>query len=92
MRGLPFRPELRKTDIRRMGSSQNDDAGWRAGLAAAGLALAIPWLIGIPAYIGWYLDKRYGTWPVWFIVFLLAGLVGTALDIYKLLRRFGQLG
>jgi len=68
-----------------------DDAGWRAGLAAAGLALAIPWLIGIPAYLGWYLDKRYGTWPLWFIVLLLAGLIGTALDIYKLLKQFGQL-
>jgi len=69
----------------------NDDAAWRAGLAAAGLALAIPWLIGIPAYIGWLLDKHYGTWPLWFIVLLLGGLLGTALDIYKLLKQFGQL-
>jgi len=49
----------------------DDDAAWRAGLATAGMALAIPWLIGIPAYIGWLLDKHYGTWPLWFIVLLL---------------------
>jgi len=72
-------------------NKKRDDASWRAGLASAGLALAIPWLIGIPAYLGWYLDKRYGTWPLWFIVFLVAGLIGTALDIYKLLKQFGQL-
>jgi len=75
-----------------MGRNKNsDDAGWRAGLASAGLALAIPWLIGIPAYLGWLLDKKYGTWPLWFIVFLLAGIIATGLDIYKLLKQFGQL-
>jgi len=36
------------------------------------------------------LDKRYSTAPVWLIVGLVVGLVSTALDIYKLLKRFGQ--
>jgi F0F1-type ATP synthase assembly protein I len=70
---------------------QGNDRDWRQALGAIGLALSIPWLIGIPAYLGWYLDKRYGTWPVLFIVLMVMGLVATALDIYKLLKVFGQL-
>jgi F0F1-type ATP synthase assembly protein I len=66
------------------------DVSWREALAAVGLALAIPWVIGVPIYIGWYLDRKYGTWPLWFIVLLLLGLLGAATDIYKLLKRFGQ--
>jgi F0F1-type ATP synthase assembly protein I len=77
--------------MKRGANKSTGDTDWRAGLASAGLALAIPWLIGIPAYLGWLLDKKYGTWPLWFIVFLLAGLMVTALDIYKLLKQFGQL-
>jgi len=66
------------------------DVSWREALAAVGLALAIPWVIGVPVYVGWYLDRKYGTWPLWFIVLLLLGLLGAATDIYKLLKRFGQ--
>ncbi|MEK6287641.1 MAG: AtpZ/AtpI family protein [Acidobacteriota bacterium] len=54
------------------------------------MALAIPWMIGIPALIGWWIDKQFVTSPLWFIVGLVLGLVGTALDIYQLLKRFGQ--
>jgi len=71
--------------------SGGNDRDWQQALSAVGLALAIPWLIGIPAYLGWYIDKKYGTWPIWFIVLLTLGLIGTGLDIYKLLKRFGQL-
>lgn len=63
---------------------------WRQAMTTVGLALAIPWMIGVPTLIGWWIDKEYGTRPVWFIVGLLAGLLGTALDIVRLLRRFGQ--
>ena len=74
-----------------MGNDPNQsDRDWRQALSAVGLALAIPWLIGIPAYLGWYLDKRYGTWPILFIVLMVLGLVATGLDIYKLMKRFGQ--
>ena len=70
----------------------NQDAGisWRQATTTVGLALAIPWMIGVPALLGWWLDKKYATTPLWFIIGLVLGLVGTALDIYKLLQRFGQ--
>jgi len=71
----------------------NEPAGgisWRQAMGTVGLALAIPWMIGVPALIGWWLDEKYATTPVWLIVGLALGLLTTALDIYKLLKRFGQ--
>ena len=66
------------------------DGSWRQALATVGLALAIPSMIAVPALFGWWLDNKYGTSPRWLIVFLLVGLISTAIDIYKLLQRFGQ--
>jgi F0F1-type ATP synthase assembly protein I len=63
---------------------------WRQALTTVGLALALPWMIGVPVYIGWQLDKRYDTSPLWLIIWLVIGLIATALDIYKLLKQFGQ--
>ena len=69
---------------------KNDGISWRQALAATGLALALPWLIGVPALAGWYVDNHYSTWPLWFLIGLFTGLLSAAFDIYKLLKRFGQ--
>jgi F0F1-type ATP synthase assembly protein I len=72
---------------------QNNVSGgisWRQAMGTVGLALAIPWMIGVPALIGWWLDKKYATSPLWIIVGLALGLLSTAVDIFKLLKRFGQ--
>lgn len=63
---------------------------WRQAMGTVGLALAIPWMIGVPALIGWWLDKKYATTPLWLIVGLVLGFLTTAVDIYKLMKRFGQ--
>jgi len=63
---------------------------WRQAMGTVGLALAIPWMIGVPALIGWWLDEKYATTPIWLIIGLALGLLTTAVDIYKLLKRFGQ--
>ena len=75
-----------------MGSDDDSGggAGWRQAMATIGLALAIPWMIVIPALIGWYADKRFSSWPLWFLVGLIIGLFSTAFDVYQLLKRFGQ--
>ncbi len=59
-------------------------------MTTVGLALAIPWMIAVPALIGWWLDKKFASSPLWFIVGLALGLLSTALDIYQLMKRFGQ--
>lgn len=71
---------------------KNLDGGvsWRQAMTTVGLALAIPWMIGVPALLGWWLDKKFESSPLWFIIGLILGLVTTAFDIYKLLKRFGQ--
>ena len=69
---------------------QKDDASWRQALVAVGLALAIPWMMGLPAYLGWLADNRFNTTPVWFLVGLFLGLISTIIDIYKLVKRFKQ--
>jgi F0F1-type ATP synthase assembly protein I len=69
---------------------QKGDVDWRQAVTTVGLALSIPFMIGLPAYLGWLADNRFDTYPLWFLVGLLLGLISTALDIYKLLKRFGQ--
>ena len=70
--------------------NQKGDINWRQALTTAGLALSIPFMIGMPAYLGWLADRYFATYPLWFLVGLILGLISTAVDIYKLLKRFGQ--
>jgi F0F1-type ATP synthase assembly protein I len=71
----------------------NNDGGisWRAATATVGLALAIPSMLFVPALVGYWIDSKYGTGPLWLIVGLVIGLIGTAFDVYRLLQRLGQL-
>jgi len=48
-------------------------------------------MLFVPALFGWWIDRKYGTTPLWLIVGLILGLVGTAFDVYRLLKRLGQL-
>lgn len=70
--------------------AQSGNVSWRQAMTTVGLALAIPWMIAVPALIGWWLDKKFATSPLWFIIGLVLGLMSTALDIYQLMKRFGQ--
>jgi F0F1-type ATP synthase assembly protein I len=72
------------------GGDKKDQVSWHKAAATIGLALAIPWMIGVPAVVGYYIDKSYGTAPLWFLIGLFVGLVGTAVDIYQLLKRLGS--
>ena len=74
-------------------NDENDNGGisWRTATTTVGLALAIPSMLFVPALIGWWLDRKYGTSPLWLIVGLIVGLVATAFDVYRLLKRLGQL-
>jgi F0F1-type ATP synthase assembly protein I len=75
-----------------MATDDNNKGGvsWRQAVTTVGMALSIPWMIGVPAFLGWYIDKRAGSWPLWFLIGLFLGLLSTAFSIYKLLKRFGQ--
>ena len=70
----------------RPNSKPDGGISWRQAMGSVGLALAIPWMIGVPTLIGLWLDKRYATTPWWFIIGLVLGLFTTAVDIYKLMK------
>lgn len=73
-------------------NKKRDEKNWRQAMVTVGLALAIPWMIGVPTVIGWYVDTRYtNTYPLFLIIGLLLGLLSIAFDIYALLKRFGQI-
>lgn len=76
-----------------MPTDDKNDGGisWRAATTTVGLALAIPSMLFVPALFGWWIDRKYGTSPLWLIVGLVIGLLGTAFDVYRLLKRLGQL-
>ena len=69
---------------------QKGDKDWRNAMMMAGFALAIPFTIGVPAYLGWLADNYYQSAPLWFLVGIFGGLLVTAFDIFKLLKRFGS--
>ena len=72
-------------------SGNSGGISWRQATATIGLALAIPSMLFVPALFGWWIDRKYGTTPLWLIVGLILGLVGTAFDVYRLLKRLEQL-
>jgi F0F1-type ATP synthase assembly protein I len=74
-----------------MAGEPEKNGNWGQALAAVGQALAIPWLIFIPAYVGRQLDLKYGTGRLWFIIFLVLGILATVLDIYRLTKRFQRM-
>ena len=83
-------PEDDNPDERDRSNRATGGISWRQAMGTVGLALAIPWMIGVPTLIGLWLDKKYATTPLWFIIGLVLGLFTTAVDIYRLMKRFGQ--
>jgi F0F1-type ATP synthase assembly protein I len=67
---------------------QESNRRWQQALTTVGLALSIPFMLGLPIWFGWYIDTHYThTYPLFLIIGLVLGFLSTALDIYKLLKR-----
>lgn len=59
---------------------------WRESVIVGGLALSLPTMLFGPPVFGYVLDQWLGTtWLVW--VFAGIGLLGTAIDVYMILKR-----
>ena len=71
-------------------NEENGGISWRQALGTVGLAMAIPSMMIVPALFGWWIDRKFGTSPLWIIVGLVVGLAGTVIDVYRLLKRLGQ--
>lgn len=68
-----------------------DDAAWRSSLIIGGLALSIPTMLFGPPALGYFLDEQFGTKPWFFGVLLVVGFLGTAVDVFVILKRTKQL-
>ena len=62
---------------------------WNQALVVGGLAMSIPGLLFAPAAVGYWLDTLFGTSPWITAGGFVVGLVGTALNIFQLLKRVG---
>ena len=75
----------------RPGGRRKGDVSWNQAIIIGGLAMSLPGLLFAPPLIGYYLDMWLGTSPWLFIAFLVLALIGTAFDVYVILKRIGML-
>jgi F0F1-type ATP synthase assembly protein I len=76
----------------RPGGRKKGDLSWNQAIVVGGLAMSVPGLLFGPPVIGYYLDQWLGTAPWLFIAFFVVALIGTAFDVYVILKRIGMLG
>jgi F0F1-type ATP synthase assembly protein I len=70
----------------------NGDVSWRQAMIVGGLALSLPAMLFGPAAVGYWLDSLLGTSPWLVISFLAVGFIGTAINVYVILKRMRVLG
>lgn len=60
----------------------------------AGAFLTIPFVLGVPPILGWYigrwLDAALGSAPYCMYILLILGVIGGARECYRIIRRFGD--
>jgi F0F1-type ATP synthase assembly protein I len=79
------------TNERPSGGS-NREISWNQAVLVGGLAISIPGLLLGPPIVGYWLDEWLGTTPYLLVLMLIAGFVGTAFDIWVILKRIGMVG
>lgn len=69
----------------------NNDRKWLrlAGLAnAVGMVLVVSSAIG--GGLGWYLDKRFGTSPILFLIFGLIGVIAGFMEVFRIVAQINE--
>ena len=79
----------RDFDSKKRGSKGSGDISWNQGLLVAGLAMTIPGLLFAPPAVGYWLDEVFGTYPWITLGGFVVGLMGTAIDVWQILRKVG---
>jgi F0F1-type ATP synthase assembly protein I len=70
-------------------ATKRGEVTWSQALVLAGLAMTIPGLLFGPAAFGYWLDSVFQTAPWLAAAGFVVGLIGTAIDIWVILRRMG---
>ena len=74
---------------KRDGKPPTGGVSWNQALVVGGLAMSIPGLLFAPPAVGYWLDTIFGTYPWITVAGFVVGFVGTAIDIFQLLRKVG---
>lgn len=63
------------------------------GLQQIGALVTIPFVLGVPPFLGWalgrWLDGHFGTAPYLMYLFLAFGVFGGIRECYRIIKRFG---
>jgi F0F1-type ATP synthase assembly protein I len=79
----------RDDDSIKQSKKKSGELSWNQALVVGGLAMTIPGLLFAPPAMGYWIDSVYHTDP-WFTVGgFVVGLLGTAIDVWQILRRVG---
>jgi len=70
-------------------ATKRGEVTWNQALVLAGLAMTIPGLLFGPAALGYWLDMIFHTAPWLAVSGFVVGLLGTAIDVWVILRRMG---
>ena len=46
--------------------------------------------VAVGAFIGWWLDRFFETWPVWFLIFFALGAAAGILNVFRTARRLQE--
>lgn len=59
-----------------------------------GVFMTIPFVLGVPPVIGWFLgqwmDEYFGTKPYFMYALILLGIVAGFREVYRIIKRFGN--
>lgn len=74
--------------------SNNDDNENRQLVRKLGVFMTIPFVLAVPPIVGMYLgkwlDKQFGTDPIFMFVFLIFGVAAGFREFYRIIKRFGN--
>jgi F0F1-type ATP synthase assembly protein I len=57
---------------------------WATSVTSIGLEMALP------ALAGWWLDRRFGTTPIWTVILALLGVVVAMRHLWELAKRLNR--
>ncbi|KAF0213464.1 MAG: hypothetical protein FD167_5293 [bacterium] len=67
------------------------DKSWRNAMVMVGIAFSIPSSFAVPILIGYLLDKKYNTAPIFLIIGLILAVFSVAMAINTLIKKMNAM-
>jgi F0F1-type ATP synthase assembly protein I len=75
----------------RLDPDMKTDRSWRNALVAVGIAFSLPGTIGGPMILGYFIDSRYQTGPLWLSIGMVLGLIAAVIEIRLIMKKMKQM-